>query len=261
MVLIRKIFISITLVLALAGSSLLLWISQNHQVPILMYHDVASGPEAQVNIVTPESFRAQMAYLKQNKYRAVTFDDLVSYLNDGDNISRKAVVVTFDDGHAGIYHHALPILREFNLPAIVFMPSGYIGKEGHLTLEQMLEMQDSGLVSFGSHTVDHAYLPDLSAADQERQMVLSKQALETALETEISYFAYPSGGFNDASKDILKKAGYRAAVTTNRGFDREQKDLYELKRVSMREGDSAWYKLRAKFSGYYNLFRSSKKPY
>lgn len=261
MTLIRKIFISMLLVLALAGSSLLLWISQNYQVPILMYHDVASGQEPHTNVVTPESFRMQMAYLKQNKYRVIPFDDLIDFLKDGETISRKAVVVTFDDGHAGIYYHALPVLREFNLPAIIFIPSGYIGKEGYLTVEQMREMQNSGLVSFGSHTIDHAYLPDLSEADQERQIIFSKQALESALETEILYFAYPSGGFNRTSQDILKKVGYRAAVTTNRGFDREQKDLYELKRVSMREGDSAWYKLMAKFSGYYNLFRSSKKPY
>lgn len=257
----RKFFAVSFLIFVVLASVVLLWVSSNYQVPILMYHEVVPSSEKVLNIVSPESFRQQMSYLKQKRYRVISFEDLVDSLERKRDFSRRSVVITFDDGMENLYHHAFPVLRELNLPAIIFMPSAMIGQKGYLSLAQMFEMQESGLITFGSHTRDQVYLPELSEEDQDYQIYESQDELEEALERDIHFFAYPSGGFTPATKDLLVESGYRAAVTTNRGFDRQQKDLFELKRVSMRDHDHGWYRMKVKCSGYYNLFRKSVKPY
>lgn len=257
----KKFFAVSFLIFVVLASVVLLWVSTNYQVPILMYHEVVPTSENVLNIVSPQSFRQQMSYLKQKRFRVISFEDLVDSLERKRDFSRRSVVITFDDGMENLYHHAFPVLKEFNLPAIIFMPSAMMGQAGYLSYEQMLEMQQSGLISFGSHTRDQVYLPELSEEEQDYQIYASQDDLQDALGVEIHFFAYPAGGFTEVTKELLKESGYRAAVTTNRGFDRQQKDLYELKRVSMRDHDRLWYKMKAKCSGYYNLFRKSVKPH
>ena len=69
------------------------------------------------------------------------------------------------------------------------------------------------------------------------------------------------GGFSGLIKDSLKNAGYKGACATNRGYDRYNRDVFELNRVRLSNNDDSDFVLWAKLSGYYNLFRKAKKPY
>jgi peptidoglycan/xylan/chitin deacetylase (PgdA/CDA1 family) len=70
--------------------------------------------------VTPENFRAQMRYLKDNV-------PLVRFEEDWTKASKPAVAVTFDDGYADNALEALPILEEVGVPATFFVSTGAIG--------------------------------------------------------------------------------------------------------------------------------------
>ena len=60
---------------------------------------------------------------------------------------------------------------------------------------------------------------------------------------------------------MVKQAGYDSACTTNRGDDRFNRDIYELKRVRFSDQDDRIDYLWMKLSGFYNLFRKAKNPY
>jgi len=73
---------------------------------------------------------------------------------------------------------------------------------------------------------------------------------------------------NDDTSALLKKASYKGACATNRGFDILNKwNMYELNRISVRNSNpyfslsNLWrpFRFRAKLSGYYNLFRRKKR--
>ena len=102
--------------------------------------------------------------------------------------------------------------------------------------------------------------PELSLAQAQDEIAGSKKIIEDHLGHSIDYFCYPSGGFTEDIKRLVQEAGYKAAVTTNRGKDKFNLDLYELKRIHMNNTDDQysglilWFKL----SGYYNLFRHFK---
>ncbi len=75
--------------------------------------------------VSPKSLRLHLSYLK-TYFSLISFEELVRRLQAGEDISHCAVL-TFDDGWLDNYLYAFPILREFNVPATIFLTSGFIG--------------------------------------------------------------------------------------------------------------------------------------
>ncbi|MBF0620261.1 MAG: polysaccharide deacetylase family protein, partial [Candidatus Omnitrophica bacterium] len=123
-----------------------------------------------------------------------------------------------------------------------------------------LRAMDPAIITIGSHMRTEAYLPDTLLANLPEEIMGSKRILEAELHGAEAYLSYPIGGFSENAKRMVREAGYTIAFTTNRGFDRFAKDPYELKRIRIKNTDHAFI-LWAKLSGYYNFFRSSKKPY
>ncbi len=90
-------------------------------VIVLVYHRVATlSSDPEMLAVTPENFRAQMRYLKDNV-------SLVRFEEDWTKASKPAVAITFDDGYADNALEALPILEEVGVPATFFVSTGTIG--------------------------------------------------------------------------------------------------------------------------------------
>jgi peptidoglycan/xylan/chitin deacetylase (PgdA/CDA1 family) len=73
----------------------------------------------------------------------------------------RPIVITFDDGYESTYTNAFPVLRKYGFHATVFMVSGFVGRHGFLTQQELITMQKTGLVDIESHTVDHKNLARL----------------------------------------------------------------------------------------------------
>jgi hypothetical protein len=103
------------------------------KVPILMYHYVSSPPEGsdvyRVDLsVTPEQFREQMAYLRDNGYTTVDFYDLSLAITNQRPLPEKPVMLSFDDGYRDNYEAAFPILKEYGHKGVFFVVSEFIDK-------------------------------------------------------------------------------------------------------------------------------------
>jgi peptidoglycan/xylan/chitin deacetylase (PgdA/CDA1 family) len=235
------------------------WLPKQYQVPILAYHAVAPEWFEPLNNVQPEHFDDQMAYLRKQGYKVLSLSDFIDVQRSGREHDRKSVVVTFDDGYENNYTAAYPVLKKYNIPAVIFVEVGHLEGAGYLTWQQAKEMNTNG-IDIESHTLAGAYLPRLTHEQVVIQITESKRVLEDKLGHRIRFFAYPIGGFSEDIKQIVREAGYEAAVTTNRGYARVPRDLYELKRIRIKDSDGA-FQLWFKLSGYYNFFRGSKKPF
>jgi len=256
----KKFWISSTALFIIATGGFLIWLSSHYVVPIMMYHNVNYTDVPKANTVSPQNFERQMQYLKDRGFHVLSFDELVQSVKRGESLPKKSAVITFDDAYEDNYTHAFKILKKYGFPAIIFAPSDLIGQDGHLNWEQIGEMAESG-IAFGSHTRYHSYLPDLSADKQREEIIESKSNLEKRLGVAVDYFAYPIGGFSDSIKQIVEEAGYKGAAATNRGYDRFNKDVFELNRIRFSDKDDRNDYLWIKLSGYYNLFRAAKNPY
>jgi len=90
-------------------------------VLVLCYHRVTRvAGDANAIVVSPERFRAQLAYLKAH-YPILRFEE------SWQGVRRPSVVVTFDDGYADNLSEALPILDELGVPATFFVSTGELG--------------------------------------------------------------------------------------------------------------------------------------
>ena len=90
---------------------------------ILLYHRVADLPsDPQLMAVTPRHFAEHLEVIRQS-CRPLRLHDL------GEALPDRSVVVTFDDGYADNLHHAKPLLAAHDVPATVFVTSGYVGSD------------------------------------------------------------------------------------------------------------------------------------
>ncbi|MFC1510098.1 polysaccharide deacetylase family protein [Candidatus Omnitrophota bacterium] len=256
----KKIFIYSFIFVFVAFCGFRLYLLNKTVVPIVMYHNVENIDLHKSNWTSVTAFKQQMDFLRRYNYNVISLETLVTAIENGESLPKKSIVITFDDGYENNYLNAFPLLENYGFPATIFIPTDFIGKPGYLNGTQMLEMTAS-VVTIGSHTKIHDYLPDMTPDEQLAQIVGSKWVLEERLGMPIDFIAYPIGGFTEEIKGMVKKAGYKAACATNRGYDRFNKDVYELNRVRFSSSDNSCLILWAKLSGYYNLFRKAKSPY
>ena len=108
------------------------------------------------------------------------------------------------------------------------------------------EMRRAG-IRFGAHTVTHPILSRLSLDEVVQELRQSKETIEQELQETISTFAYPSGrpqDYTEEIKEIVKQEGFRCAVSTMAGSNRETDDIFEMKRVGFWDRDIPTFGLR-----------------
>ncbi len=187
-------------------------------------------------------------------------NELVEGIEKGAKFSHNTVVITMDDGYKDNFTYAYSVLKKYGFPATIFLITNNIGTDANfLNWDEIRDMLKYR-ISFGGHTKNHVYLPSIKEkAILWDEIASCKEHIEEHTGAAVSYFSYPRGGFTEEIKTLVKRAGYKAACTTNRGYDiLDKKDVYELNRISMRNRDNA-ISLWAKLSGYYNVLRSVKE--
>lgn len=101
-----------------------------HLVSILAYHGICQGMGDERVLdwslhLPQDIFRRVCAFLASN-YQVIPLRELIACLEAGEKPPPNAVVLTFDDGYASNFHLAFPVLREFHLPATIFVTTGFL---------------------------------------------------------------------------------------------------------------------------------------
>lgn len=94
---------------------------------VLTYHRINDG-EPLFHGLPLESFAAQMEWLSEN-VRLLRATDLATELFAQDT-RELGVLVTFDDGYRDFATRAYPVLRHYNVPALMFLPTQLIDEGG-----------------------------------------------------------------------------------------------------------------------------------
>lgn len=191
---------------------------------------------------------------------------------------RQGILLTFDDGMANNYIHALPILERYEAPAIFFISTQHVlnprdwlpytrkkaqfqwksrkevpKKWSQELFNGMSEQEVAAcaahpLITIGSHTVSHPFLTQCEPMAVERELVESRHQLENLTAQVVDLFAYPTGDYNRSVAESVREAGYRAAFAV-RSYGVNM-PLYEIPRVGIWQADT--YYLDAKLSGLYH---------
>ncbi len=111
-----------------------------------------------------------------------------------------------------------------------------------LTWAQAREMRESGVFEFGSHTMSHRDLAELTADEARRELAESRSALDRELGGAAAAFAYPygSGAARPDLRALVREAGYRYDFSIIHGVSAWPWDFRRgaLKRLYVKAGDS-----------------------
>lgn len=94
---------------------------------VLPEQELARSFSTDAIVVTPETFRRHMQTLRRS-FNPLTAEQFSAALASG-QWPERACIVTFDDGWLDNLEHALPILQECNVPAVLFIATDYVGTE------------------------------------------------------------------------------------------------------------------------------------
>ncbi|MGV3078769.1 polysaccharide deacetylase family protein [Streptococcus sp. 32226D021BW] len=222
-----------------SSSTAISWEVQSEPIklPILMYHAIhVMAPEEAPNanlIVDPATFESHLKALNDAGYYTLSPEEAYKVLTE--NIlpaGKKVVWLTFDDSLWDFYSHAYPLLKQYQMKATNNVITGFTEYEqaGHLTIEQIKEMQAAGL-SFQGHTVNHPDLEYSSIETQTEELTASKAYLDSQLNQETIAIAYPGGRYSADTVALTEQAGYKLGVTTNNGLASASDGLLTLNRV------------------------------
>lgn len=109
-----------------------------------------------------------------------------------------------------------------------------------LTWEHVRAMHQQG-ISFGSHTMTHPVFSRVPPEDMMKELLESKQVIEAKIGSPVRDFAYPFGkpaDYGPQPEDLLRRCGYRTAVTTTEGINTTGANLYALRRTQIGEEQS-----------------------
>lgn len=211
--------------------------SEPVKLPILMYHAIhVMAPEEAPNanlIVDPATFESHLKALNDAGYYTLSPEEAYKVLTE--NVlpaGKKVVWLTFDDSLWDFYSHAYPLLKQYQMKATNNVITGFTEyrQAGHLTIEQIKEMQAAGL-SFQGHTVNHPDLEYSSFETQITELTSSKAYLDIQLNQETIAIAYPGGRYSADTVALTEQAGYKLGVTTNNGLASASDGLLTLNRV------------------------------
>jgi len=183
---------------------------------ISVYHHVSDSTPPSTSL-SPGAFRAHLSFLAENNFTVLPLTQILTTLNDGDDLPERTVAITFDDGYESIYSTALPLLREFGFPFTVFVSTGPIDRQqnGYMTWEQLSVLHRADVV-VGNHGTEHRSLLELTINEARVDILAAQARINAKLGPQPRLFAYPYGEFNDASKRLLADLGY-AGFAQNSG--------------------------------------------
>lgn len=185
-------------------------------MPILMYHHIREYSFEKDTVgtqlsVAPNKFGNQLDLILQNNFQSTNFEQIAT-----DNIPVRPIILTFDDGYSNFYTSAFPELKKRDMTAVVYIITGYIGKDGYMNENQIQEIKDYG-IEVDPHTVNHPDLSSISIEKATTEITESRNYLQQHFNSKTLSFCYPSGKYNDSVVQTIQNNNFGFAVTTNPG--------------------------------------------
>ncbi len=178
------------------------------RLTVLAYHRVANNVLSDVKaslpylFVTTDSFRKQLDFIKRH-YQVIDFKALKAHLAKND-LPPNSLIITFDDGYEDNYQNAFPLLRNFCVPAVMFLTANKIGNADCSTYwwDRMYSYLQAH-----KHWYDEGHYPDL---DPEILTLLNKFKTNAS-----SLFSFLNKQDTNAINNLLNSIQTRYKIAGN----------------------------------------------
>jgi peptidoglycan/xylan/chitin deacetylase (PgdA/CDA1 family) len=181
----------------------------------LVYHKVQNRSDGGIYTVSPTNllmhiFKAQEGGLPILNPRL---------LSASVGRSPSGVIFTFDDGTADHYQTVSPLLREFGIHALFYVPTAKLNRDKYLTSEQVRLLWESGH-TIGSHSHTHQRLDVLPRDQLREELESSAIAIQNIVGQRPVHFAPPGGFYNRTVLEVAQQVGYAFFRTMDWGYNK-----------------------------------------
>lgn len=204
-------------------------------VAVLNYHffyDSSIGEACNESIcIDIKNFRQQLQYLKDNNYKVLTMQEFNDWMDKKITFSQKAVLITIDDGAMGTSlingNKLIPILEEFQMPATLFLITGWWDKANYQS--NYLEIH-----SHGDELHHNNFCRNGKCS--YKGLLLTKDELKADLQLSINKtdnnlaFCYPFYQKNNTMIEALKETGFRLAFVGGNRKAKQSDNKYAVPR-------------------------------
>jgi peptidoglycan/xylan/chitin deacetylase (PgdA/CDA1 family) len=216
---------------------------------ILGFHKIGPAPGGWEtwSYIPEETFAGYLHLLRETGWQVIDLAAFLRGLTAPEILPRRSALLTFDDGYHSNLTVAVPWMRRFGCPAVMFVPTDFIGgknsfdadvepEETICTWDELRELEHAG-VAVQSHGCSHRAFSELSRAEQQGELVRSRAILEDGLGRPVEVFCFPFGDEGrepSSTADALRHAGFRAACLYGGGPNRVPlTDAYRMTRLAM----------------------------
>lgn len=225
------------------------------RIEIYMYHYVRPTRWDQAwsivynNSVTPEIARDHYAHLAtledSNTINVAFMSEIEKYERQNCFPNRRMVVLTFDDGRRDNYEFLLPLAKEFNIKANLWIIVNRITSwhqervDSFMNFQEILEMQQSWWFEIQSHSRTHTNLQQKDRDQQWIEICESTKYLEQIFDIDINTFIYPMWLYNFHSTEIVSQCWLTYGLSTREWIDTKyQLDTvpFQLNRIRVNKG-------------------------
>ena len=206
------------------------WRHYTGPVPILVYHDLGTPPPSEAYpglFMSDANFQAEMVWLHQQGYEAVTLDEMMNDFFHSGTLPAKPIVITFDNGYIPQATFAPAVMSRYGWPGVLNEIT--VGHLNNARLERLVRLG----WEIDSHSLTHPDLTQIGPAALQQQVVESRRFLQRVLHVPVNSFCYPSNRYDAAVVAAVKTAGYTNALTENPGFATPQSNPLLLPRFEM----------------------------
>ena len=241
-----------------------------------MYHSLEQKAVLQRNhryTLAGEAFEEQLDFLKQHKYRTITFAELFRLASGTLPVNGREILITFDDGYESFHTIAAPALLARGMTATVFIVAGHIGgvnawdSDSACSRNRPLRLMDEEAIreviasgmEIGVHGWQHRDMTLCLKKEVAVEVVSSKEYVERLFDIRITVFAYPFGRFARHHFDVLRNAGYLGAVSIFSDQPYVTSNPYAMRRIYVHAGDRR-HRFRFKLSRPYLRYRAFRDP-
>lgn len=223
------------------------------KIKVLMYHRVAKddfSDPGNIFYISERLFKKHLWLLSRLNYTTITFEDYDLHRRGRLTLPARPIILTFDDGHRDTFDVARPHILDFDMKAVVFIVGSF--KHKHACWDQTEKPWDYPLLErqqiralrqdgfeIGAHSVNHPYLTRLPEDGVRFEVNESKKFVERILEEQVISFAYPYGDINEIVKKVVIDSGFRYACGVYSGQPGFEKDLFDIRRISITKGTSS----------------------
>lgn len=240
--------------------------SEGVQLPVIMYHSVLKDTEMSGKyVVTPDTLKNDIQYLKNNGYTFVSAQELINYTENSGVLPDKPVLLTFDDGFYNNYGYVKPILEKYGAKAVISVVGSYTDEYsesnianmtyGYVRWSDVYDMFLSSRIEIGNHSYDfHSNNNGRNGSKRNKGEDINaykkvfyddtKKAQDRFM-TKTGFspyiYTYPFGAYSEETTDILKDMGFKMSLSCNEGINSITKDpdsLFLLKRYNRPSGIS-----------------------